>query len=107
THTDKYKETHDAKHKKLTDKTLYKPGYLEKMIRDPRKLRKIANPSMFAAQAENRVKTDNETISSLVKSTTKRRDDAAKQTKELKQAGYTPEHKEEPKVAPKTMPTTR
>ena len=77
-HTDKYKETHDKKHEKRVEKTLYTPGRLEKLIKDPRKLKKIANPSMFAAQAENRAKTDNETISRLVKTTTKHRDDAAK-----------------------------
>lgn len=110
-HTDKYKEVHDKKHEGLAKKTLYKPGKLEKMIKDPRKLNKIANPSMFAAQAENRAKTDNETIDRLVKTTSKHRDDQAKHTKELKQAGNAPEHKEEPKVAPKAapkaMPTTR
>src|SRR5690554_4836011 len=75
-HTDKYKEIHDKAHKKLSKKILYKPGYLEKIIRDPRYLRHIPNPTLFLAQVENMAKSDNETIDRLVKTTSKHRDDA-------------------------------
>lgn len=104
-HTDKYKEVHDAKHKKLADKILYEPGRLEQIIRDPRRLRKIHNPSMFAAQVENLAKSDNETSGSFVNTASKRREDVAKHTKELKQAGK-PRNKEKPKDAPKVAPST-
>ena len=106
-HSGKYNNTHNEIFQRVADKVLSKPGYLEKMIRDPRKLRKIPKPSLFAAQVENRAKSYNQTSSNLVKTATERRDDLSAKSKQLQQAGKTPEHKEEPKVAPKAMPTTK
>ena len=59
THENKYKETHDKKHEKLAKKVLYKPGEMVKVIRDPRKLDKIPNPTLFFKQAENIAKSNN------------------------------------------------
>ena len=106
-HENKYNNIHDEIYQGVADKVLSKPGYLEKMIRNPKKLRKIPNPSLFAAQVENRAKSYNQTSSSLVKTATERRDDLSAKSKQLQQAGKTPEHKEEPRAVPKAMPVTR
>ncbi len=100
-HADKYKEIHDRKYEKLARKILHKPGELEKIIRDPRHLRHIPNPSLFTAQVENIAKSDTETIDRLVKTTSKHRDDVARHTKQLKQAGGTLEYNENPNVETK------
>ena len=86
THTNEYKRAHDERYEKMAKKILYKPGEIQKIIRDPRKLKKVSNPSMFAAQVENMAKFDREATGRLAKATSENRDEAAVQAKQIGRA---------------------